>query len=93
MNRQLFEEVQNFRYSGALTNSKNLVSDKIRSRIAAGTRCFYSLGQIFSSRDMSKAVTIKIYKAMVKHVVVQGDSVARGPKLLSIKNYVIEIMT
>jgi len=26
-------------------------------------------------------------------IVVQGDSVARGPKLLSIKNYVIEIMT
>ena len=25
--------------------------------------------------------------------VVQGESVARGPKLLSIKNYVIEIMT
>ena len=24
---------------------------------------------------------------------VQGDSVARGPKLLCIKNYVIEIMT
>ena len=26
-------------------------------------------------------------------VFVQGDSVARGPKLLYIKNYVIEIMT
>ena len=25
--------------------------------------------------------------------IIQGDSVARGPKLLSIKNYVIEIMT
>ena len=25
--------------------------------------------------------------------VIQGDSVARGPKLLYIKNYVIEIMT
>ena len=24
---------------------------------------------------------------------VQGDSVTRGPKLLSIKNYVIDIMT
>jgi len=24
--------------------------------------------------------------------VIQGDSVARGPKLLSIKNYIIEIM-
>jgi hypothetical protein len=26
-------------------------------------------------------------------IIVQGDSVARGPKLLSIKNYVIDIMT
>jgi len=25
--------------------------------------------------------------------IIQGDSVARGPRLLSIKNYVIEIMT
>ena len=25
--------------------------------------------------------------------ILQGDSVARGPKLLSIKNYVIELMT
>jgi hypothetical protein len=25
--------------------------------------------------------------------ILQGDSLARGPKLLSIKNYVIEIMT
>jgi len=29
----------------------------------------------------------------VNTVDIQGDSVARGPKLLSIKNYVIEIMT
>ena len=26
-------------------------------------------------------------------IYIQGDSFARGPKLLSIKNYVIEIMT
>jgi len=25
--------------------------------------------------------------------IIQGDSLARGPKLLSIQNYVIEIMT
>ena len=30
---------------------------------------------------------------VVSMFVVQGDSVARGPKLLSVKNYVIEIMT
>ena len=28
-----------------------------------------------------------------RNMFIQGDSVARGPKLLSIKNYVIEIMT
>jgi hypothetical protein len=28
-----------------------------------------------------------------KHPFVQGDSVARGPKLLSIKNYAIVIIT
>jgi hypothetical protein len=28
-----------------------------------------------------------------KIIIIQGDSVTRGPKLLSIKNYVIEIMT
>ena len=28
-----------------------------------------------------------------KNGYIQSDSVARGPKLLSIKNYVIEIMT
>ena len=26
-------------------------------------------------------------------IIIQGESLARGPKLLSIKNYVIEIMT
>jgi len=34
--------------------------------IAAGNRRFYNLRQIFRSRDMSKAFTIKIYTKMVK---------------------------
>ena len=42
-------------------------------------------------------VCVKISRLRVKKNVsismIQGDSVARGPKLLSIKNYVIEIMT
>ena len=29
----------------------------------------------------------------ITEYVIQGDSIARGPKLLSIKYYVIEIMT
>ena len=30
---------------------------------------------------------------LINQIIIQGDAVARGPKLLSIKNYVIEIMT
>ena len=43
MDRQVFEGIQNFRYLGALINSKNLISDKIKSRIGASNRCFYTL--------------------------------------------------
>jgi shikimate 5-dehydrogenase len=42
MNGQVFEGVKNFRHLGALINSKNLISDEIKSRIAAGNM-FYSL--------------------------------------------------
>jgi hypothetical protein len=62
MDGQLFERFQNFRHFGALTDSKNLISDEIKSTTAAGDRCVFSLRQIFKSRAMSKAVTVKIYK-------------------------------
>ena len=48
-NGHVFARVQNFRYLGALIISKNLITDEIKSRIAAGNRCFYSLRQIFRS--------------------------------------------
>jgi hypothetical protein len=40
---QVFEGVQNFRYVGTLINSKNIMYQEIKSRIAAGNRYFYSL--------------------------------------------------
>ena len=39
INGQVFEAIQHFRYSGALINSKNLISDERKSRIVAGNRC------------------------------------------------------
>jgi hypothetical protein len=65
---QVFEGVQNFRYLSTLINSKNVISEEIKSRIGAGRKCFYSLGQIFRSRTMSKAVKInQLYCVEVKH--------------------------
>ena len=45
INGQIFEGVQNFTYLGGLINSKKLISGEIKSRIAGGNRCFYSLRQ------------------------------------------------
>jgi len=53
-----------------LINSKNLINEEIKSRIAAGKRCFFRLRQIFRSRAMGKAAKIMIYRMMVKPVVV-----------------------
>ena len=45
----------------------------MKSRIAAGDRCFYSPGQIFGTRAKSKAVKIKICKTKVEPAVVFGS--------------------
>jgi hypothetical protein len=45
----------------------------MKSKIAAGNRCFCSLGQIFGSTAMITAVKIKMYEMMVKPVVVYGS--------------------
>ena len=42
------------------------VSDDIKSRTGASNRLFYSLWQIFGSRNMSKVIEINICKKMLK---------------------------
>jgi len=54
---------------GALINSKNLISDERKSKIAV----FYSLRQIRRSTATCKAVKIEIYKMMVKPILVYGN--------------------
>lgn len=45
----VLEGVQSFRYLGTLINSRSVISEKIKSRIAEGNICFDNLGQIFRS--------------------------------------------
>ena len=42
MDRQVFEGFQNFRYLGIMINSKHLIIDGIKSKIAAANRCLQS---------------------------------------------------
>ena len=45
-----------------MIKTTHLISDEIKSIIAAGSICFYSLRQTFRSRAINETVTSKIYK-------------------------------
>lgn len=51
-----------------MINSDNITSGEIKSRISAGNKSFYGLGQ-FRIRPTNKEVKIQIHKTMVKSVV------------------------
>jgi hypothetical protein len=59
---------------GTLINPKNAMIEELKSRIAAGSRCLYSLGQICRSRAVSNAVEIKMCIMVVNTVVVFRDA-------------------
>jgi len=57
----------------ALIYSQNLISDEIKSRIAASNRCFSIVQDKYLGLVISKAVKIKIHATMVKTAVVFGS--------------------
>jgi hypothetical protein len=68
----VFEEVTNFKYLGSLITRKNEIGEEIKMRIAAGNRCYYGLLHLFGPRTMSRRVKIKIYKTILKPIVIFG---------------------
>jgi hypothetical protein len=67
-----FEEVTTFKYLGSLITKKNEFGEEIKMRIAVGNRCCYGLQHLFRSRMVSRMVKIKIYKTILKPVVMFG---------------------
>ena len=51
------------------------------------------LNKLYSVASFWIIIAISFKTVYKSKVIMQGDSVARGPEILSIKNYVIEIMT
>jgi hypothetical protein len=73
INDMLFEEVNCFKYLGSMITSKNEIKEEIKARITAVNSCYYALKHIFKSRAVSKAVKTKIYKTLVKPIVMYGS--------------------
>jgi hypothetical protein len=55
-----------------LITKKNEIGEEIKMRIATGNRCYYGLQHLFRSRTVSRIVKIKIYKTIVKPIVMFG---------------------
>jgi hypothetical protein len=63
-----------FKYLGSLIiNSNNSIIVEINHRILLGNRCYYGLRNLLQSRLLNKGTKCKIYKALIKPVVLYGS--------------------
>jgi hypothetical protein len=73
LNGHTFEEADNLKYLGALITSQNEVEADIKEKISAGNRCYRSFSKILGTRYISKNTKIRIYKTIMRPVVLYGS--------------------
>ena len=59
-------------YLGANVNASNDISEEIRNRIMVGCRGLYALGNILRSKQLGRAMKIRIYKSILRPAVLYG---------------------
>ena len=69
----IFSGVQNFTYLGVDVNYNNKVSHEIKKRIMAGNRAYFANIKLITSRSISRATKMKIYKSLIRTVVTYGS--------------------
>jgi hypothetical protein len=67
------EEVSNVKYLGTIVTKGKLIEEEIKERIATGNRAFFANKKIFQSKLISKKSKIKLYKSLIRPVVVYGS--------------------
>jgi hypothetical protein len=65
------ETVNQFKYLGSIITNNN-ISSEISHRINMGNTCYYGLRNILRSRLLKKDTKCKIYKALIRPVVLYG---------------------
>ena len=72
MNQQQLEEVQNFKYLGAILSADGGCEAEIRARIGTAMTAMARLNRIWSSKSISLPTKLKLYRALVKTIVLYG---------------------
>lgn len=67
-----FQNVTIFTYLGAEINSENKTGEEIQRRIMAGNKAYSANIKLITSRSLSRATKVKIYKTLIRPVVTYG---------------------
>ena len=74
-----FDVVKEFIYLGTSINTKNDFSLEIKRRVTLANRCYFGLNRQLSSRDLSRATKLTLYKILIVPVLpVSTDAAALG---------------
>ena len=68
-----FEVVKSFKYLGSILNVTNDIEEEIKTRVTQGSRSFYSLKHLFKSSILSRATKFRLYKTVVRPIVMYGS--------------------
>jgi len=67
-----FGEVKHFTYLGVILSSTSKEENEIRSRITTANRCFMACNRLMSSKMLSRKTKIRIYKTIIRPILLYG---------------------
>ena len=64
-----FEQVNSFKYLGAMINTDNSIEEEIKGKIAAGNRAYHVHKKLFISKLISRNVKLQLYNTLIHPIV------------------------
>jgi hypothetical protein len=72
MDNGYFARMDQFNYFGTNLTNPNFILEETKRRLKSGIACYHSVQNILSSSLLSGNVKIKIYRAIILHVILYG---------------------
>jgi len=66
------ERVDEFKYLGTTLTNRNSIREEIKNRHKLGNACYYSVQNLLSSWLLSRNLKIKIYRTIIRPIVLYG---------------------
>jgi hypothetical protein len=69
------DQVNEFQYLGSIVTCDNNINVEINHRITMGNKCYYGIQTLLRSKLLRKDTKCKIYKTLIKPVVLHGAEI------------------